>query len=216
MKILFQCAFIILFIVSLVLAVGKMAIIDPISDETRTLREKEKRLQEEEISLKQRLSGLKSQSAEGEISKNIGFLYPGKEQDVLHGLVEQASISGVLIQSIQMAKSLTVKVASKEEKKADSPLKLSPGELPPLDSNGMPIGATTDEDIQEEVEGEYLPVQLNLKGTYRGWGKFLQALNSNLPLFVIRNMRIDLDGSGIGKGSLNLVFPLGRKTVSAQ
>jgi len=208
-KIFIQSFFMMVFLFLLVLTFGKLAFVDPIVKETSELQAKTSKLQAEEAEFRKKLAQIKPADVSLPSAADVKLLRPGEEQDLFKNVIAHAASAGVLINSFKISDALKVKPEGEAEFSSSSESKTGKGELPQFDANGNPIGVETDKN-EEGKEIEFVPLVVGIKGTFRSWGKFLHELTKNLPFFIIRTMKISFDGSGLGKGSLCLVFPLGK------
>lgn len=211
MKNVVQAIFLTVLFLGVVFLIGKLFVIDPIVQEARGLGESARRFEAEEKLLQNQLETLKKNETPTSIEAGARLLRPGEEQAMLKGLFNSASASSIIVYSMRLARTFKRKPPSGGD---ESTMKPTKNELPQFDQNGNPIGVASDNEPQETQEVEILPIQMELKGTFRGWGTFLASLKKSMPLFGIRHMNITWEKSGFGKGILELVFPCGKAAVS--
>lgn len=196
------------FILVMMIFLGQLMFIAPLEKEIIGFQETAKRFQDEQQFLEAKLAKARPLRPDEAGKPEIRLLKAGEEDVVVQTAFAEASASGIIINVFNMAKPVSVKGAETDNAKAPAVAVTANGNLPQLDANGMPIGSQ-EVDEPESQDVSLLPIQISLKGTYKSLVKFFLELKKKMPLFVLRKMNIFLDGSGLGKGSVELVFPYG-------
>ncbi|MBI3038543.1 hypothetical protein HYY75_05755 [bacterium] len=137
--------------------------------------------------------------------------HPGQEAPLMKQIFGAASFSNLNLSSFDLLKTHLIKPS--ETFTQDHPVsrQIPPinEALPKLNEDGMPIETAQDDEGSENHGLEALPIQVNGKGTFGAWGKFLAQLNNpNVPLFGLHSMDLKILKSGTINGTVLLVFPL--------
>jgi len=155
---------------------------------------------------------LKSLSEKVRVQRQSGSpgrpMRPGEEGLLLGSILSAASATDMIVQSFELQPSWKAKGDADEAADGVQPSPAQPAQLPQLDENGMPVGAATDQGDEEWSGVEIVPASLKLKGTFPSFGRFFDLLTKKLPLSGIQTMSLELDGSGIIRGTLRMTFPV--------
>ncbi|MBF0498535.1 MAG: hypothetical protein HQM09_00245 [Candidatus Riflebacteria bacterium] len=193
----------------IVFVAGRGLLIVPLLNECSEMSASAIRAESDLHSLQQQLD--KIPASPNGLDKNMKTsrlrpLRAGSENKAVAMLFEAASTTGALIERCELMPAFLLKAP--EENEPEKSAVNADMTLPPLDENGMPINASTDDVTDENHGAHVIPVRLHLHGTYRSLGMFLNELDSKLGLFGTRMMTLSFDTSGIGKGSIELVLPV--------
>jgi hypothetical protein len=132
----------------------------------------------------------------------------GDESNVLETVFKQSS-RRMKIYTFEILNSFFVK--TKDDMDSMEVPTINPAEsLPKLDDQGMPIGVSTEEDV-EWPGVEIVPVKLTFKSSLKGFGSYLSKLGKQLPLHAARSLDLIIKDSGLVQGTIILNLPVFQK-----
>jgi len=165
----------------------------------------------ETVALRAKLETLSTEAKPEVTTRREPKLLPaGDEGKLMRKVYAAADFGHVLMESFALLPTYRVKGKKLESVVPEpTPEKITSQNLPQLDDNGMPIGATTEEGDDQWLGVEVAPIQLKVKSTLRGIGKFLANLDANMPLFNVHSLNLKIRSSGLVVADVVLAVPLG-------
>ncbi len=163
---------------------------------------------------RQRCTQADSMLATANRSGNVGPVrlhVSGTEPQLVKAIYGQAEAANLTIASFSLLETFELPIEQGEmggAVAAPTPTPAPTQQLPELDANGMPIGASTDADSVQATPLRVLPVQLRVRGTFGAWGKFLAGLEKELTGFRIRRLVQRDVSTDLIDGQIQLVLPV--------
>lgn len=195
---------------SVLFFIGRLVFLSGVQKEISQTQNRLTQLEEKKGLLEAELVKLRARAKqEIKSSKKSAFLIPGQEHTLLTSIL--ACTGNLRIQNYELMKSYFVKSQDDESLYGSSSASFNTAEqLPELDDQGMPVGATMEEDT-EWPGVEIIPIKLSFSTTYRNLGKFFSKIDKNLPINVVRSMDVLIKDSAITKGTIVMLFPVTEK-----
>ena len=196
--------------VLLAYGVGYLALISPLTEHSDSLQAAIHNASLATVALRAKLETLSAQDPAAEkrpVKKATTLLPTGREGSLMQVVHDAAQRCNVLVETFRLDPAFHVKGSSSEMDSATPSGAAEP--LPQLDENGSPIQSDDDDENMQWPGVEVVPIRLTVKSTFKGVGKFLQDLDTTMPLFNVHSLALQIRPSGLAKAELVLVVPLG-------
>ncbi len=196
-------------VLSVIFFLGRLFFLSGVQREILQTRNRLEQLEDNQATLEKELEKLRSRATDQlKDARNSSLLKPGMEFKLLNNIIE---LSGNLkINDFAILPSYFHKNAEDQGGSETSTSFNAIQELPQLDEQGMPIGASTDDDT-EWPGVEIVPVKFSFTTTFRNLGQFFSKIDSQMPINQIRSADIILQDAYISRGTVVMLFPVAEK-----
>lgn len=199
-----------LVVVIVVFFLGRLVLLSGIQREIMQSQNRLDQLEDNKQTLETELSKLRNKVKE-EIApqRSSTLLKAGSEHILLSSIIAHAG--NMKINQFELMPSYFVKNPEDEFGSSSNSAQFGAGdELPQLDDQGMPVGASVEDDT-EWAGVEIVPVRFSFTTTFRNLGQFFSQIDKLMPINQIRSADILLQDSMITRGTVVMLFPVAEK-----
>ncbi len=202
--------FVSLIVVIVVFFLGRLVLLSGLQREIIQAGNRLDQFEDNQQQLENELNKLRSKvKQEIKQQRSSSLLKPGEEYSLLSSILAQAG--NLKLNNFELMPSYFVKNPEDDFGSSSDSTQFKPGdELPQIDEQGMPVGASVEEDT-EWPGVEIVPIRFSFTTTFRNLGKFFSQIDSQMPINQIRSADILMTDSIITRGTVVMLFPVAEK-----